>query len=221
MQVKCLVHSAGKIEYFAFLYTFFKVYVALSIQRCRAEGASTPQKFWFVENSGTEVSTRLFTVELSDIFLRKKIFCSSTCVRIAEHEKSSCHFQASVQWFEAEQRLTKGCSLDSSHYIYHLPRHQTVIAFGCLRVLIGKRNTTSKSRYINVEDTPSSYTTEWKFQCVLKRGKAKIVNVIQHIRSCSSHWAAVVLFDQSTMRIIQCVWYVFSTFCDVIVVKYF
>ena len=29
------------------------------------------------------------------------------------------------------------------------------------------------------------------------------------------------LFDQSTMRIIYCVWYVFSTFCDVIVVKYF
>jgi len=30
-----------------------------------------------------------------------------------------------------------------------------------------------------------------------------------------------VLFDQSTIRIICCVWYVFSTFCDVIVVKYF
>jgi len=38
-----------------------------------------PQKFCFVENSGeipensgTEVSTRLFSVELSDFFLRKK-----------------------------------------------------------------------------------------------------------------------------------------------------
>jgi len=100
------------------------------------------QKFWFVENSGeipeisgTEVSTRLFTIELSDFFSEKKQhFWSSASVRIAEHEKSSCHFQASVQWFEDEQRLTKGCSLDSSHHIYHLPLHQTFIVFGCLRV---------------------------------------------------------------------------------------
>jgi len=31
----------------------------------------------------------------------------------------------------------------------------------------------------------------------------------------------MLLFDQSTMRVIYCVWYDFSTFCDVIVVKYF
>ena len=70
-----------------------------------------PQKFWFVENSGeipensgTEVSTRLFTIELSDFFLRKKnFFLSSASVRIAEHEKSSYQFQASVQRFEAER----------------------------------------------------------------------------------------------------------------------
>ena len=100
------------------------------------------QKFWFVENSGeipensgTEVSTRLFTIELSDFFSEKNyIFWSSASVHIAEHEKSSCHFQASVQWFEAEQRLKKGCSLDSSDHIYHLPLHQTFIVFGCLRV---------------------------------------------------------------------------------------
>jgi len=79
MQLKWLVHSAGKIECFAFLQTFFKVHVALSIQWCRATGASDPQKLWFVENSseipensGTEVSTRLFTIELSDILLQKK-----------------------------------------------------------------------------------------------------------------------------------------------------
>ena len=42
-------------------------------------GKVHPQKFWFVENSGkipensgTEVSTRLFTIELSDFFLWKK-----------------------------------------------------------------------------------------------------------------------------------------------------
>ena len=42
-------------------------------------GQVNPQKLWFVENSseipensGTEVSTRLFTIELSDILLKKK-----------------------------------------------------------------------------------------------------------------------------------------------------
>jgi len=33
-------------------------------------------------------------------------------VRLAEHEKNSCHLEASLQRFEAEQKLTKGCSLD-------------------------------------------------------------------------------------------------------------
>ena len=100
------------------------------------------KEFWFVENSGeilensgTEVTTRLFTIGLSDFFLRKKQrFWSSASALIAEHEISSFHFQASVQWFEADQRLTNDCSLDSSHHIYHLPLHQTFIVFGCLRV---------------------------------------------------------------------------------------
>ena len=76
-------------------------------------------------------------------------------------------------------------------------------------------------RYINIKDTPSSYSTEWKLQCGLTRqGK-----------NCECHPAQsflliilggyMLLFHQSTMRIIYCVWYVFSTFCDVIVVKYF
>ena len=116
------------------------------MSRCPFSGAELrvwmhPQKFWFVENSGeisensgTEVSTRLFTIELSDFFIREKHFWSSASVRMAEHEKSSCHFQASVQWLEAEQRLTKGCSLDSSHHICHFPLQQTFIVFGCLRV---------------------------------------------------------------------------------------
>ena len=56
---------------------------------------------------------------------------SNTSVRLAEHEKSSCHLQASVQWFEIEQRLTKCCSLDSIHDFCHLPFHQTFIVF-CL-----------------------------------------------------------------------------------------
>jgi len=55
-------------------------------------------------------------------------------VRLAEHEKTSCHLQAGVQWFEAEQRPTMGCSLDSIHHIYHLPLYQTFIVFGYLRV---------------------------------------------------------------------------------------
>jgi len=66
-------------------------------------------------------------------FPQRKNFLPCASMRISELEKSSCHFQASVQWFEAEQRLTKGFSLDSSHHIYHLPLHQTFIVFGCLR----------------------------------------------------------------------------------------
>ena len=99
-----------------------------------------PQKHWFAENSGeipenssAEVSTPSFTIGLSDFFSKKNVW-SSASVRLAEHEKSSCHLQADVQWFEAEQRLTKGCSLDSSHHIYHLPLHQTFIVFGYLLV---------------------------------------------------------------------------------------
>ena len=63
---------------------------------------------------------------VSDFFLRKKKqhFWSSASVRIAEHEKSICHFQANVQWFEVVQRLMKVCSLDSSHHFYHLPLHR-------------------------------------------------------------------------------------------------
>jgi len=40
---------------------------------------------------------------------------SNASVRLAEHEMSSGHLKASVQCFEAEQRLTKGYSLDSIH----------------------------------------------------------------------------------------------------------
>jgi len=86
------------------------------------------QKFRFVENlseipenSGTEVSTRLFTIKLSDFFLRKKNFWSSASVRTAEHEKSSCHFQASIQWFEAEQRLGLLVGFKSSHLSFAAP----------------------------------------------------------------------------------------------------
>ena len=71
MQLKWLVHSAGKIGYFAFLWTFFKVYVALSLSGEELRGKVHSQKFLFVEiskNSGTEVSTPLVTIEISDFF---------------------------------------------------------------------------------------------------------------------------------------------------------
>jgi len=48
--------------------------------RGELRGQVYPQKFWFVENSGvpensgTEVSTPLFTIELFDFFLQKNIF---------------------------------------------------------------------------------------------------------------------------------------------------
>ena len=128
--------------------------------------------------------------------------------------------KCSVVWSWA--KTNEGLLVGSSHHIYHLPLHQTFIVFGYLRVYIGKRNTTSKSRYINVKDTPSSYTTEWKFQCVLTIGKAKIANVIQHTRSCSSYWAVICFYFINQ----PCALYIafatfFSTFYDVIVVKYF
>ena len=75
-------------------------------------------------------------------------------MRLAEHEKSSCHLQEGVQWFEAEKRLTKGFSLDTSHHIYNLPLHQTFIVFGYLPVSIGKKHY-FKSRYTKVKDTPA------------------------------------------------------------------
>jgi len=40
---------------------------------------------------------------------------SNANTRLAEHEKFSCHLQASVQWFDAEQKVTRSCSLDSIH----------------------------------------------------------------------------------------------------------
>jgi len=57
-------------------------------------GQVHPQKFCFdensgeiPENSGAEVPTRFFTIELSDFFIRKKQqVWSSASVRIAEHE---------------------------------------------------------------------------------------------------------------------------------------
>jgi len=44
---------------------------------------------------------------------------------LAEDKKFSCHLQASIQWYKAEQRLTKGCLLDSDsmHHFNCLPLH--------------------------------------------------------------------------------------------------
>jgi len=131
-----------KLDIFLFCKLFSRFMSRCPFSGVELRGQVNPQKFWFIgksgeipENPGTEVSTRLYNVEVSDFFIRKKQhFQSSASVRIAAHKKSSCHFQASVQWFEAEQRLMKACALDSSHHIYHLPLHQTFIVFGCLRV---------------------------------------------------------------------------------------
>ena len=80
---------------------------------------------------------------------------SNLSVPLAEHEKFTSHLQASVQWFEAEQKLTKCFSVDSIYPFYHLLLHQTFIVF-CLFASVntlGRKNTTSKSRYTNVKDT--------------------------------------------------------------------
>jgi len=72
------------------------------------------------ENSGTEVSTHLLTIELSDFFLRKKQFWSNASVRLAEHDKSTCYLQASVEWFE---KTNKGLlvGFQSSHLSFAAP----------------------------------------------------------------------------------------------------
>jgi len=116
MQLKWLVHSAGKIGYFAFVKLFSKFMSRCPFSGAELSGKVHPQKIWFVENSGetpensgTEVSTRLLTIELSDFFLRKKQhFWSSASVRIAEYEKSSCHFQASVQMISSWAKTNEG-----------------------------------------------------------------------------------------------------------------
>ena len=111
-------------------------------------------------------------------------------MRLAEHEKSSCHLQAGVQWFDAEQRLTKSCLLDSSHHIYHLPRHQTFIVFGCLRVY----KTLLQSPGTSTLRAPPAPAPLNEGFSASQLGKAKIVNVIQHTRSCSSYWAAICFY---------------------------
>jgi len=93
MQLKSLVHSAGKIGYF------------VKIQWCRAEGASAPPNVLICRKFGYRDFDTFVYYWVIWLFLRKKNFWSSASVRTAEHEKSSCHFQASVHWFEAKQRL--------------------------------------------------------------------------------------------------------------------
>jgi len=92
MQLKWLVHSAGKIECFAFLQTFFKVHVALSIQWCRATGASEPPKAlicrkfewnsWKFGNRGFDTFVYYWVIWHSSP--KKKHFWSSASVRLAE-----------------------------------------------------------------------------------------------------------------------------------------
>jgi len=78
MQLKWLVYSAGKIGYFAFCKLFSRFISRYPFSGVELRGQVNPQKFLFVENSGeipeysgTEVSTPLSTIELSDFFLQK------------------------------------------------------------------------------------------------------------------------------------------------------
>ena len=64
---------------FCFFVNFLRFMSLCPFSGVELRGQVHPQKFCFVENSGeipensgTEVSTRLFSVELSDFFLRKK-----------------------------------------------------------------------------------------------------------------------------------------------------
>ena len=81
MQLKWLVYSAGKLDILLFCKLFSRFMLRYSFSGVELRGHVHPQKFSFVEtwgeipeNSGTEVSTPLFTTELSDFFLQKNIF---------------------------------------------------------------------------------------------------------------------------------------------------
>jgi len=81
-----------KLNVLLFCKLFSKFMSRCPFSGVELRGQVNPQKLWFVENSseipensGTEVSTRLFTIELSDILLqKKKHFWSSASVRLAE-----------------------------------------------------------------------------------------------------------------------------------------
>jgi len=130
MQLKWLEHSAGKIGYFALCKLFSRF-----MSRCPISGVELrlqvhPQKFWFVENCGeipenpgTEVSTRLYTIELSDFFIRKKHFWSSASVSIAEHEKLqlSLSGKCSMVWIWAKTNEGLLIGFKSSHLSFAAP----------------------------------------------------------------------------------------------------
>jgi len=74
MQLKWLVYTAEKIGFLLFCELFSRFKSCYSFSGVELRGQVHPQKFIFVElkipeNSGTEVSTPLFTFELSDFFL--------------------------------------------------------------------------------------------------------------------------------------------------------
>ena len=96
----------------------------------RAEGESAPQKFWFVENSGeipensgTEVSTRLFTIELSGFFLRKKTFLGQCkCAhRWAWKIQLSLSGKCSMVWSWAKTNEGLLVGFKPSHLLFAAP----------------------------------------------------------------------------------------------------
>ena len=103
----------------------------VAIQWCRAEGESAPQKFWFVENlgeipenSGTEVSTRFFTIELSDFFLRKKttFFVQRKCAHNwARKIQLSLSGKCSMVWSWAKTNEGLLVGSKSSHLSFAAP----------------------------------------------------------------------------------------------------
>jgi len=70
-------------------------------------------------------------------------------VRLSERETSSCHLRASVQWFAAEQRVTKGLLVEfnSSLLSFAAPPD-----FHCvLPIYERKKVEKTKSKYLNTK----------------------------------------------------------------------
>jgi len=104
---------------------------------------------------------------------------SSANVLLDKHEKSGCYLQASVSWFEAEQRLTNCCSLDSIHQFYHLPLHQTFIVFCPFAREKGRKP------MLQIPGRLHKLEGHFKLLRSLTR-QCNIVNVMQRTHSCLS-----------------------------------
>ena len=112
---------------------------------------------------------------------------------LAEHEKSTCHIQAGVQWFEAEQMY--GRVARWVQFITLITCRSTKLSL-CLAICecaVSRKETLLQSAGTTLR-TPPAPTPLNESGSAAQLGKAKIVNVIQHTHSCLSYWTAICFY---------------------------